>query len=227
MRADASNRAGTRPRPTSTAPSERRCGVVHCTSNSARAVEPQQLDRRPARDLRRVGDAVEHRLAREEPRRCARRTARRRARRRCHISTECAQPSSCRRVYASTNDCVDPAVRAGAGRRTRASRRRTRCRRAPRSAAIARRSDRLQWNPSSGMMPRGSGDHHASDRPAHIGNSPRRYAASSVPGCEVGADRDDLVGPVRRVGIGKVPDARRRLDRHCVQPRYASSARAI
>src|SRR3954454_184482 len=29
-------------------------------------VHPQQLDGRPARDLRRVGDAVEHRLAREE-----------------------------------------------------------------------------------------------------------------------------------------------------------------
>ena len=32
-----------------------------------RAVEPQELDGRPARDLRRVGDPMEHRLAREEP----------------------------------------------------------------------------------------------------------------------------------------------------------------
>jgi hypothetical protein len=47
-----------------------------------------------------------------------------------------------------------------------------------------RRSDRLSWNASSGRIPRGSGDHHATGppRPTRIGNRPPRYAASNVPG---------------------------------------------
>ena len=77
------------------------------------------------------------------------------------------------------------------------------------------------------MTPRGSGDHHASERPAYIGNRPWRYAASNVPGSEIGADRDDLVDALGGVGIGEVPDARRRLDGQTEPAVYASNARAI
>ena len=47
-----------------------------------------------------------------------------------------------------------------------------------------RRSDRLTRRPSSGMIPRGSGDHQASGPPRsmRIGNNPCRYASSKVPG---------------------------------------------
>src|SRR5690349_17562641 len=41
------------------------CGPLHVEERGA--VQPQELSGGPARDLRRVGDAVEHRLAREEP----------------------------------------------------------------------------------------------------------------------------------------------------------------
>ena len=57
---------GTRARDSSTAPSERRCGVVHCTSSSVGAGVPQPLDEGDEGHLGGVGRGVEHRLAGEE-----------------------------------------------------------------------------------------------------------------------------------------------------------------
>ena len=97
-----------RSRGTSTAPSDARCGVVHCTSSNVPPPVAQQVDERDDRDLRRVGDPVELRLRREQSADRTRRRARRRARpdRRpssCHVSTLCAQPSRCSSVYAAMN----------------------------------------------------------------------------------------------------------------------------
>ena len=71
------------------------------------------------------------------------------------------------------------------------------------------------------MIPRGSGDHHPSG-PGPIGpracnrmgNSPWRYAASSVPGREIGADPGDFgpFGHLRR--CRQLPTAGGRLDGH-------------
>ena len=49
------------------APNCSRCGVTHWMSSSAIAARAQAIDQRDQRDLRRVGDAVEHRLAEERP----------------------------------------------------------------------------------------------------------------------------------------------------------------
>ena len=57
---------GTRARDSSTAPSERRCGVIHCTSSSSAAGVAEPVDEGDERDLRGVGGGVEHRLAGEE-----------------------------------------------------------------------------------------------------------------------------------------------------------------
>ena len=112
------------------------------------------------------------------------RRARRRARPSCQVSMLCAQPSSWSRAVRRDELLVDPAVRADADRRSRASPPRTQCRCGSRSGGSTRRSDRLTCTPSSGTIPRGSGDHHPSFRrwPTRIGKRPRRYAARSVPG---------------------------------------------
>ena len=66
-RTAASSRLRYSRRGSSTAPSERRCGVIHCTSSSSAPVSRSQSTRRDERDLRGVGGRVEHRLAGEEP----------------------------------------------------------------------------------------------------------------------------------------------------------------
>ena len=73
--------AGTRRARTSTAPSDARCGVVHCTSSNVPPPARMQVDERDHRDLRRVGDAVELRLRREQPADARRRRDHRRAHR--------------------------------------------------------------------------------------------------------------------------------------------------
>ena len=91
-----------RPRAISTTPSDARCSVHHCTSNSTAPPARNCSTGRDERDLRRVGRAVEHRLAREQPADGdAVQTADELAARSpsgCHTSMLCAHPSSCSRV---------------------------------------------------------------------------------------------------------------------------------
>ena len=123
-RADASNRRYS-PRPTSTAPSERRWGVVHCTSKS---VAPSSFKSSTVAQHATFDASVTRwnidSPAKNRPMRTPYRPPT--STPSCHTSTECAQPNSCRRVYASTNDAsIQPCGRSG--RRSRASRRRRPC----------------------------------------------------------------------------------------------------
>src|SRR5205823_14911174 len=68
---------------------------------------------------------------------------------------------------------------------------------------MARRNERLLRKPSSGMIPRGSGDHHARELPEYIGNSPRRYAASKVPGSRSAPTATMSSAPTEESASGK------------------------
>ena len=170
-----------RARDTSTAPSDSRCGVVHCTSNSTTPSVRNSSTVGPQRDLRRVVtrwniDSPANNPPMRTPYKPPTSSFP------AHVSTLCAHPSSCNRQYASTNDSsIHPCGRRGS--RARAHHRLERgVDPHVEAVQIARRSDRLRWNPSSGRMPRGSGDHHASTPSTRIGNSPWAYAPSNVAG---------------------------------------------
>ena len=80
------------------------------------------------------------------------------------------------------------------------------------------------------MIPRGSGDHHASVRPAYIGKMPNRYAASKVPGLRSAPTATISSEPSTASGAGKSQMHRGGSTgtlRPCARPRYASNARAI
>ena len=191
---------GTRAAGSRTAPSDSRCGVTHWTSNSAAPPAVEELDRvRAARPSTRRwpgGTSTPPRRTRRSPRRRGRRRARRRARSRC-----CApSPAGAARRTPSTNDSsIQPCGRAGSAHAritasnavlTRSSKRR-----------CDRRSDRDTCSPSSGITPRGSGDHHATgpSSPSRIGKSPAPVRGEQRARLEVRADAADLA-LVRRLG---------------------------
>ena len=220
--------AGTRPR-AHVDRAERCAGAASSTARrTARAVEPQQLDRRPARDLRRVGHAVEHRLAREEPADAhAVEPADELA---VAPRLDAVRPAQLVQARVRVDErLVDPAVRAariGAAAHHRVERgvdpdleargSRARSDAAARGTrrAGSRRADRATTTRATPS--------------ARIGNRPRRYAASTVPGSRSAPTAMIVVGSVRGVGIGQVPDATaaaRPASRRT--PAQASSARAI
>ena len=196
-----------------------------------RTVELQELDRRPARDLRRVGDPVEHRLAREEP-----------------ADADAVQPADERAVLPRLDrvrpaELVQPRVRVD-------ERRVDPTVRSPRVGAPEHDVDERGVDADLEAADRAAQRAAAveaveRDDPARIGRPPRERAPGvhreQSPAVrreqrarlEIGADRDDLVVAGRRVGVGEVPDARRRFDRHLgsrpstASVRYASNARAI
>ena len=118
---------GTRRAATSTAPSERRCGVVHCTSNSSAPSSRSsstvaQHATFDASVTRWNIDSPANRPPMRTPYSPPASSPSR------HASTLCAQPSSCSRVYASTNvSSIQPCGRRGSAhaahhrRRTRVS----------------------------------------------------------------------------------------------------------
>ena len=193
-----------------------------------RTVELQELDRRPTRDLRRVGDPMEHRLTGEEP----------------------ADPHA---VQAPDELAVLP--RLDAVRPTKLVQARVRgderrvdpAVRAPRVGAAVHHVDEGRIHAELEAVdgaPQRAAPMEAVERddPARVGRPPREHppcvhGEQSAPvrreqsaGLEVGAHRDDLVGPGRGIHLGKVPDARRRLDRQRFDlgpGGYASNARAI
>src|SRR5262249_8821219 len=162
-------------RGTSTAPSDARWGVVHWTSStdglpSRRRSTSAASAALPASVTRWNIDS-----AAKSPPIATPYTPPARTPPADHASTLCAQPSRCSVVYASTkSSSIHPWGRCGSAHDRMTSSN-------PWSTEIsnlrrARRSDRLSWKPSSGRMPRGSGDHHATGppRPTRIGNRPVR-----------------------------------------------------
>ena len=194
-------------RVTSTAPSVRRCGRRPLHVEQRRAVEPEQLHRRPARHLRRVGHAMEHRLPREQPGRCAGRTARRPARRRA-TPPRCGPAQLVQSHVRVHERLVDPTVLAARiGARPR-SPPRTRC--STRTSNVGSRR-RAAFGPRVEAVERdhaaGIGRPPARARPRRAsGTGPRRYASSTVPGSRSPPSAiHDVVRLRRARGIGEVP----------------------
>ena len=167
-----------------------------------RAVDPQQLDRCPARDLRRVAHAVEHRLPREQ---AADPHAVEPADQRAVAPgldavrpTELVQPA-----VRGDERLVDPAVRA---RRVRAAayhrlerwfdaHLEARDRAAQRAAAV----EAVERDHTAR-----SGDHQASTPSTRIGNRPAPVCIEHRARLEVTPDRNHVVGP-RLSGIRQLP----------------------
>ncbi len=101
-----------------------------------------------------------------------------------HASTECTQPSWCRRRYAARiSGSIQPLSRRGSAQASSTSSNAVSTRIS--KSRAERRSDRDTCIPRTGSTPRRTGLHQyiGSPRvPDGIGNMPRRYAASSVPG---------------------------------------------
>ena len=176
-----------RPRAVSTTPSEARCGVRHCTSRSRgrrtrRAGSPTSptsatLDASVSRwNIDSPANSPPIATPYRPP------TSRRRARPR----PSAPSPSSCRRRYAAAIGLVDPAARRGRGSAQPSTTSRERGvhpdLEAPHGPA-QRPGDRAARPAAAPRGRTGQNQHGGSPgAPDGIGNSPRRYAASRVPG---------------------------------------------
>ena len=132
-----------------------------------------------------------------------------------HASTECAQPSRCSSLYAAAmSRVIHPASRAGSPQRGHHL---VEGGVDPdlEVAGSDRRSDRDTTSPSSGTIPRGTGENQCigGRTPCSgIGKIPLRYAASRVPGARSAPIADQVVLRVPRVR--EDPRGGWRLDRH-------------
>ena len=188
--------------------------MVHCTSSSVAPPSPEQLDERDQRDLRRVTDAVELRLGGEQSRR-----------------SPTPYSTTDELVVAPRFDAVRPTepvqrdVRRRrtprrsnravvAGRRTRASPPRTRCRRGSRTVDTTCAASDSRACASSGMTRAGRATTTRAGR--------RRPGASGTDRCgrrpAASRARDRRRSPRSRrppaSGATAAPSGRRRLDRH-------------
>ena len=229
--------AGTLPRPsasaasgrysarvTSTAPSERRCGVVHCTSNSA------------APSSRSSSTVAQHATFDASVTRWNIDSPAKNPPIRTPYRPPTSSPPSPRLDAVRPTQLVQPRVRVDERlvdptvRTARIGARahhvaRTRCRRGSRNAGSRARNDRLHVEAVE------------RDDAARIGRPPREHAVGAhreEPApvrvehrarLEIATDRDHLVASPRR-RIGKLPTRRRRLDRHRQTPDRLREQRA-